>query len=54
MFSLIKMHTKSNEEKIYSLEVLKPEERNGVVVEHRALNREHLGSIPTAGTVFGH
>ena len=51
MFSLIKKknytkNTKSNEEKKYSLECLKPEERNGVVVGHRALNREHLGSIP--------
>ena len=57
MFSLIKKknytkNTKSKEE--YSLEGLKPEERDGVVVEHRALNRVHLGSIPTAGTVFGH
>ena len=46
MFSLINKknytkNTKSNEEKNIALR-----ERNGVVVEHRALNREYLSSIP--------
>ena len=29
-------------------------ERDGVVVEHRSLHREVLGSIPTDGTVLCH